>query len=59
MGGLTGPRLDSGLDSIEAFREVAEAYAAAGATDLVVHWPRPAPPYAGDEAILDDILLGR
>jgi alkanesulfonate monooxygenase SsuD/methylene tetrahydromethanopterin reductase-like flavin-dependent oxidoreductase (luciferase family) len=52
---LTGPRLDSGLRSPEAFLEVKDAYAAAGATDLVVHWPRPQEPYAGDESILERI----
>jgi alkanesulfonate monooxygenase SsuD/methylene tetrahydromethanopterin reductase-like flavin-dependent oxidoreductase (luciferase family) len=52
---LTGPRLDSGLPSAAAFRAVCEAYAAVGATDLVVHWPRPREPYAGDESILVDL----
>lgn len=52
---LTGPRLDPGLDSIDAFRATRDAYAAVGVTDLVVHWPRPEPPYLGDEAILTDI----
>lgn len=53
---LTGPRLDGGLVDVESFREVVEAYATVGATDLVVHWPRPTPPYAGDEAILEDLV---
>jgi alkanesulfonate monooxygenase SsuD/methylene tetrahydromethanopterin reductase-like flavin-dependent oxidoreductase (luciferase family) len=53
---LTGPRLDSGLDSAEQFRTVLAAYESVGVTDLVVHWPRPEPPYAGDESILDEIL---
>jgi alkanesulfonate monooxygenase SsuD/methylene tetrahydromethanopterin reductase-like flavin-dependent oxidoreductase (luciferase family) len=52
---LTGTRLDAGLRSRQAFQEVKEAYAAAGATDLVVHWPRPSEPFAGDEAMLDHI----
>jgi alkanesulfonate monooxygenase SsuD/methylene tetrahydromethanopterin reductase-like flavin-dependent oxidoreductase (luciferase family) len=52
---LTGPLLDGGLGSREAFREVRDAYAALGVTDLVVHWPRPSPPYEGDEAILEAI----
>jgi alkanesulfonate monooxygenase SsuD/methylene tetrahydromethanopterin reductase-like flavin-dependent oxidoreductase (luciferase family) len=55
---LTGPRLDSGLDSVETFRATCAAYAAAGVTDLVVHWPRPSPPYAGDDSILAEILDG-
>jgi alkanesulfonate monooxygenase SsuD/methylene tetrahydromethanopterin reductase-like flavin-dependent oxidoreductase (luciferase family) len=53
---LTGSRLDSGLSSPEAFNAVKEAYASVGVTDLVVHWPRPADPYAGDEAILEHIV---
>ncbi|MGH8823754.1 MAG: LLM class flavin-dependent oxidoreductase [Jiangellaceae bacterium] len=52
---LTGPRLDSGLQSPEAFDEVREAYGAVGVTDLVVHWPRPSEPYAGEESILEHI----
>jgi alkanesulfonate monooxygenase SsuD/methylene tetrahydromethanopterin reductase-like flavin-dependent oxidoreductase (luciferase family) len=50
---LTGPRLDAGLHSLAAFDEVRAAYAEAGATDLVVHWPRPSGPYAGDPAVLE------
>ncbi len=52
---LTGPRLDSGLESAATFRTVVEAYAAVGITDLVVPWPRHEPPYAGNESILDQI----
>lgn len=52
---LTGSRLDSGLHSVDSFDEVVEAYSAAGFTDLVVHWPRPSEPYAGDDGILEDI----
>jgi alkanesulfonate monooxygenase SsuD/methylene tetrahydromethanopterin reductase-like flavin-dependent oxidoreductase (luciferase family) len=52
---LTGPRLDSGLQSVATFRTVVDAYAAVGITDLVVPWPRHEPPYAGHESILDQI----
>lgn len=52
---LTGPRLDGGLRSKDEFRAVVDAYASVGITDLVVHWPRSEPPYAGDAAILDEI----
>jgi len=52
---LTGPRLDSGLQSLATFRTVVEAYAAVGMTDLVVPWPRHEPPYAGSESILEQI----
>ncbi|HEX8803944.1 MAG TPA: LLM class flavin-dependent oxidoreductase, partial [Acidimicrobiales bacterium] len=53
---LTGPRLDPGLASPAAFREAVDAYAEAGVTDLVVHWPRPDAPYAGDPTVLERIL---
>jgi alkanesulfonate monooxygenase SsuD/methylene tetrahydromethanopterin reductase-like flavin-dependent oxidoreductase (luciferase family) len=52
---LTGPRLDSGLESAATFRTVVDAYAAVGITDLVVPWPRHEAPYAGNESILDQI----
>lgn len=52
---LTGPRLDDGLRSRDAFKEVLDAYASVGVTDLVFHWPRPQPPYRGDDSILDEI----
>jgi len=53
---LTGSRLDSGLDSASSFRKVQEAYAEAGITDLVVHWPRPNEPYAGDPAHFERVV---
>jgi alkanesulfonate monooxygenase SsuD/methylene tetrahydromethanopterin reductase-like flavin-dependent oxidoreductase (luciferase family) len=43
-----GPVLDSGLASVDAFQETVGRYAAVGVTDLVVHWPRPDGPFAGD-----------
>jgi hypothetical protein len=52
---LTGTRLDGGLRSREEFRAVVDAYESVGITDLVVHWPRPEPPYAANESILDEI----
>jgi alkanesulfonate monooxygenase SsuD/methylene tetrahydromethanopterin reductase-like flavin-dependent oxidoreductase (luciferase family) len=51
----TGARLDAGLGSIAEWQETRDAYAAIGATDLVVHWPRPSEPYAGDPAILEHL----
>ncbi len=54
---LTGGELDDGLRSPDAFAEVKQAYAAVGVTDLVVHWPRASAPYAGDESVLDRLLL--
>ena len=32
------------------------AYEEVGATDLVVHWPRPTEPYQGDPAILEHLV---
>jgi alkanesulfonate monooxygenase SsuD/methylene tetrahydromethanopterin reductase-like flavin-dependent oxidoreductase (luciferase family) len=52
---LTGPSLDPGLESPDAFARVRDAYEAAGITDLVVPWPRPAEPYAGDPSVLEQI----
>ena len=53
---LTGPCLDGGLSSPEAFRHTIGVYAAAGVTDLVVHWPRPEDPYAGELAVFERII---
>lgn len=53
---LTGPVLDPGLASPEAFRDTAGRYAEVGVTDLVVHWPRPTPPYAGDLGTFEAIF---
>jgi hypothetical protein len=50
---LTGERLASGLGSSQQFADTKGAYAEAGVTDLVFHWPRPSPPYEGDESILE------
>jgi len=53
---LTGPRLDPGLSSRDAFEDTVGRYEAAGVTDLVVHWPRPAEPYAGDRVVFEDAV---
>jgi alkanesulfonate monooxygenase SsuD/methylene tetrahydromethanopterin reductase-like flavin-dependent oxidoreductase (luciferase family) len=53
---LTGPLLDGGLRSVEAFRDAAAAYEEAGVTDLVVHWPRPEEPYAADLDVFEEIF---
>jgi alkanesulfonate monooxygenase SsuD/methylene tetrahydromethanopterin reductase-like flavin-dependent oxidoreductase (luciferase family) len=55
---LSGPSLDGGLDSVAAFRETLARYADAGATDFVVHWPRPGAPYAGDPAVFERVVSG-
>ena len=55
---LTGPTLDPGLSSVASFRDTVGRYEEAGISDLVVHWPRPAPPYQGDEARFERVVLG-
>jgi len=53
---LAGAELDPGLSSEDHFDEVAARYEAAGATDLVVHWPRPEGIYAADQAVFERIF---
>jgi alkanesulfonate monooxygenase SsuD/methylene tetrahydromethanopterin reductase-like flavin-dependent oxidoreductase (luciferase family) len=43
------------LSSLAAFVDAAGRAAEAGFTDLLVHWPRPADRYAGDEAVLEAV----
>lgn len=43
------------VSSLDAFTDAAGRAAELGFTDVVVHWPRPAGVYAGDEAVLDQI----
>lgn len=56
---LTGPVLDSGLDSPQQWDDTVGAYEAVGVTDLVVHWPRPEPPYEADPEIFLRIFSNR
>jgi alkanesulfonate monooxygenase SsuD/methylene tetrahydromethanopterin reductase-like flavin-dependent oxidoreductase (luciferase family) len=53
---LAGLSLDGGLDSVEKFRDTLGRYAAAGVTDFVVHWPRPAEPYAADLRTFERVM---
>ena len=53
---LTGTILAPGTESPEDFAATREAYAGAGVTDLVVHWPRPSEPYAGDRAAFEAVI---
>jgi alkanesulfonate monooxygenase SsuD/methylene tetrahydromethanopterin reductase-like flavin-dependent oxidoreductase (luciferase family) len=53
---LSGPRLDGGLASVEAFHDTIGRYAEVGVTDFVVHWPRPDQPYAADMATFERIF---
>jgi alkanesulfonate monooxygenase SsuD/methylene tetrahydromethanopterin reductase-like flavin-dependent oxidoreductase (luciferase family) len=55
---LTGPTLDPGLSSAESFRDTVGRYEELGITDLVVHWPRPSPPYEGEVARFEAIFTG-
>ena len=55
---LTGPELDPGLASEEAFAETLGRFADVGITDVVVHWPRPSEPYAGDVATFERVVSG-
>lgn len=43
------------LSSPELFREMVQRAAELGFTDVISHWPRPEPPYAGAVAVLEDV----
>jgi alkanesulfonate monooxygenase SsuD/methylene tetrahydromethanopterin reductase-like flavin-dependent oxidoreductase (luciferase family) len=53
---LTGPVLDAGLESTDAFRHALGCYAEVGVDDLVVHWPRPTEPYRGDVDVFERVV---
>jgi alkanesulfonate monooxygenase SsuD/methylene tetrahydromethanopterin reductase-like flavin-dependent oxidoreductase (luciferase family) len=53
---LSGPVLDPGLESVEAFRDTVGRYEEAGVTDFVVHWPRPDEPYQSDLPTFEHIF---
>lgn len=53
---LLGTRLDPGLQSVASFRETVAQYHDAGASDLVVHWPRASAPFATDPAMFERIF---
>jgi hypothetical protein len=53
---VTGPRLTSGLSSVDEFDDTFGRYAAIGVTDLVVHWPRADDPYAADYSTFERIF---
>lgn len=56
---LSGPQLDSGLTSVDAFQEAIGRYAEIGVTDFVVHWPRSDEPYAADLATFERVFSDR
>jgi alkanesulfonate monooxygenase SsuD/methylene tetrahydromethanopterin reductase-like flavin-dependent oxidoreductase (luciferase family) len=53
---VTGPELTSGLGSVDEFEDTVGKYAAIGATDLVVHWPRANDPYKADYSMFEQIF---
>jgi alkanesulfonate monooxygenase SsuD/methylene tetrahydromethanopterin reductase-like flavin-dependent oxidoreductase (luciferase family) len=53
---LTGSELAAGMSSRAEFEDTKGVYAAAGVTDLVIHRPRRGEPYAGDPALLDQLM---
>jgi alkanesulfonate monooxygenase SsuD/methylene tetrahydromethanopterin reductase-like flavin-dependent oxidoreductase (luciferase family) len=56
---LSGLNLDSGLGSVGEFEDAVGRYEAVGATDVVVHWPRPTDPYQGDQAAFESLFAAR
>ena len=48
-----GTRISGVTASPEAFRDAAGRFEELGVTDLVVHWPRPVAPFAGDLGTLE------
>ncbi len=53
---LTGPALEPGLASLDAFRRTRDRCEEIGVTDLVVHWPRSTEPYFGSVKVLEEIM---
>ena len=53
---LLGVGLAAGLSSVGEFQDTVGHYAEAGVTDLVVHWPRPSEPFAGDVATFESVI---
>ncbi|WP_344059493.1 LLM class flavin-dependent oxidoreductase [Microbacterium pumilum] len=49
------------LSSVGAYEDAVSRAESLGFTDVVAHWPRQDGPYAGDEAVLEDVaaMLGR
>ncbi len=56
---LAGAQLEEPLGSAQALADAIGAYDAVGVTDLVVHWPRPEPPYEGDLATFETVVTSR
>lgn len=56
---LSGPQLDGGLSSPEAFQETIGRYVEIGVTDFVVHWPRSDEPYAANLKTFEKIFASQ
>jgi alkanesulfonate monooxygenase SsuD/methylene tetrahydromethanopterin reductase-like flavin-dependent oxidoreductase (luciferase family) len=52
---LTGSHGPNSFGSASEFREAVARYRELGFTDVVLHYPRPGEPYAGDPAVLEEI----
>ena len=52
---IATPMCGNPLESAKSCLRIAEQYAAAGMTHLVIHWPRESGWYAGDEQVIRDI----
>jgi alkanesulfonate monooxygenase SsuD/methylene tetrahydromethanopterin reductase-like flavin-dependent oxidoreductase (luciferase family) len=52
---LTGSHGPTSLGSVAQFEDAVARYRALGFTDVVVPYPRPSEPYAGDPAVLEEI----
>jgi alkanesulfonate monooxygenase SsuD/methylene tetrahydromethanopterin reductase-like flavin-dependent oxidoreductase (luciferase family) len=53
---LTGITLSIAVDDGPAFTDALGAYADAGATDVVVHWPRDDDPFRADRSRFEDVM---
>jgi alkanesulfonate monooxygenase SsuD/methylene tetrahydromethanopterin reductase-like flavin-dependent oxidoreductase (luciferase family) len=53
---LLGFQLRSEVESAERFRDLIGRYEEVGVTDVVVHWPRPAKPFAGDRETFEQTI---
>jgi alkanesulfonate monooxygenase SsuD/methylene tetrahydromethanopterin reductase-like flavin-dependent oxidoreductase (luciferase family) len=52
---VAGPTVGEVLASKDAFFDAAGRFAEVGVTDLVVQWPRPDEPFAGDVRVLEEV----
>jgi alkanesulfonate monooxygenase SsuD/methylene tetrahydromethanopterin reductase-like flavin-dependent oxidoreductase (luciferase family) len=55
----TGDPSENWMASIEAYRDLAGRYAELGITDVALHWPHPASPFASDLKVIEQIAAER